>query len=177
MKKVFIIALITVLFVAPSIVFAEGEYCADENLLEYGNRLQNFEYSYDIKYDNVDRVDKDGLWVNYITISIVDLPEGYSAILIDKYGESYNLKYEEAKVSGGINTVYFYYDDCMNDYIKEEQIYLPYYTKGAVKPFDDGSVVMQKKSTPSILITVGLTIIAIILFVLVILIIKKGRKK
>lgn len=177
MKKVLLFLISFSFLVMPNIVFADEVYCADENLREYRKGLDKIDYKYNIKYDNVDNKDKKGSSVDYISLSVTDLPEDYTVILAAKNGEQYNLALEQPKTSGGVTTIHFFYSKCMNDPIKTEQIFLPYYDKSSAKPFDDGSSinVMPKKS--NILLTIGLSVVTIGLFVLAIFVLKKGRRK
>lgn len=175
MKKVFILAIISLILVTPNIVFAEGEYCADENLRDYRQELGNIDYEYVIDYDDVKSVDKDGYPVDYINVSMTGLPDDYIAVIKGKGDELFNLATEEPKVSGGVIEVYFYNNNCSKE-LKKEEIFLPYYNKGELKPFNDGSVITSKKTTSSLLITVVLSFIVVILFIVSIFVIKKGRK-
>ena len=176
MKKVFFLAIISLILVTPNIVFAEGEYCADENLRDYRQELGNIDYEYVIDYDDVKNVDKDGYPVDYINISVTGLPDKYMAIITDSNDEIYPISLAPAKVSGGVLKVDFYYIECSGDLIKEEEIFLPYYNKGELNPFNDGSIITSKKAASSLLITIVLSFIVVILFIVSIFVIKKGRK-
>lgn len=175
MKKVYILAIISLILVTPNIVFAEGEYCSDENLRDYRQELGTIDYEYVIDYEDVKNVDKDGYPVDYINVSMTGLPDNYKAIVLDNSGYSKNIGNQTAKVSGGVLKVVFYYKECTNIPLKTSEIYLPYYSKGEVKPFDDGSTTTNVTSN-NIIITVGLVVTAIILFVITIFVLKKGRK-
>lgn len=177
MKKV-LLFLISISFIAiPNAVFAAGVYCANENLREYRKELNKIEYEYDITYDNVDNKDKDGVPVDYINLSVNGLPDDFTVILASKNGEQYNLSLQKPKISGGVTLIHFYYSKCMNNPIKTEEIFLPYYNKSSSNPFDDGSIINTMPSKHKIFITIGLSAATIGLFVLAIFILKKGRKK
>lgn len=174
MKKVFFLTIISLFLVTPSIVFAEGEYCADENLRDYRQELGTIDYEYVIDYEDIKNHNKGGYHVDYIDISVTGLPNDYFAIVEDG-DRSYEISANPAKVSGGVKRIYFYSIECSNEPLKKEEIFLPYYNKGDMKPFSDGSSA-ETVSNNNVIITVTLSVVTIILFVVTILVLKKGRK-
>lgn len=175
MKKV-LLFLIVSFVVIPCFVNAEDEYCADENLINYRQELGQSDYKYSIEYEDIKNKDKNGFPTNYINISITNLSNDFFALTEGDRNYTYEISFEPTKVSGGVHKIYFYHKDCPENVLKEEEIFLPYYSKGKTKAFDDGSLT-KSVSNKNIIITVVLSIATIGLFVLAIFMLKKGRKK
>ncbi len=176
MKRILTYVIIMSFLLIPSLVSA-ANLCADGNLREYRKALNEIDYNYVIKYDNVANKDKNGVPVKYINISVEGLNDNFMALVMDSGDNSQIISNGSAKVFGGVNNIYFYFKGCTNKPIKTEEIFLPYYNKGATKVFDDGSVVSNGLSTKKILITIGLIVATIGLFVLAIFVLKRGKNK